>query len=85
MLQLITPPHEVPRLSCRCCNQPLTPLFQKGLLPNRPGYYLVTCWNEGGCTLYGYTLSARDYQTRDLSAYGFIPALDKNASTEPTI
>lgn len=69
---------------CRCCNGTLDAQFQMGLMPNRPGYYLITCWNEGHCILAGYTFSEHNYLNRDLTDYGFIPACDKHASTEPT-
>lgn len=59
---------EPPVTVCRCCGLPLDAQWQPGLLPERPGYFLLTCWNKG-CGMHAYTLSDLNYQLLDLTPY----------------
>ena len=56
-----------PTYTCRHCGQPAEVLWQPPLLPERPGFYYITCWNA--CALKGYTFSSVSYSTIDLSNY----------------
>ena len=53
--------------TCRCCNGQMEASFQPALLPGRPGYWLLTCWNT--CDLNGYTFTNNTYPTVDLEPY----------------
>lgn len=61
-------PPEPPVTVCRCCEQPLDAQWQQGLLPERPGYFLLTCWNKA-CAMHAYTLSDINYDLLDLTPY----------------
>lgn len=58
----------VPECPCRVCGQVMEAKYQKGYPEDRPGHFLLTCW-QPGCAMHGYTLSDRNYATRDLTAY----------------
>ena len=56
-----------PVIFCRCCLAPTDVRFQPGYA-HRVGHHILTC-RTAGCALRGYTLSAPDYATLDLSLY----------------
>lgn len=57
-----------PNLSCRCCGGALEAKYQPLGLPDKPGYWIVTCWNRA-CGLFEVTRSAGSYPTFDLAPY----------------
>lgn len=61
------PPADVP-CTCRACGGSLESKIQLTGIPEKPSYWLVTCWNPA-CPLNGYTRSAVSYPTFDLSLY----------------
>jgi hypothetical protein len=64
----MTPAQTVPAIRCRCCGNTLDAIYQPPICPGYDGHWLITCIDER-CPLWGYTLSARTYGERDLSAY----------------
>ena len=60
-------PAAVPTI-CRCCGGTLDTQSQLTGIPEKPAYWLVTCWNPA-CDLCGYTRSAATYLTFDLTPY----------------
>ena len=61
-------PRPRPVCRCRACGAVMDARFQPGLLPDRPGHYLVTCW-VADCWMRGYTLADTTYGALDLAAY----------------
>jgi len=54
--------------TCRCCGGTLDAKSQETGLPDKPTFWVVTCWNKS-CSLCGYTRSAASYPTFDLTPY----------------
>jgi hypothetical protein len=61
------PTAEVP-CTCRSCGGTLDAKFQATGLPDKPGYWLLTCWNPD-CELKAVTRTALTYATFDLAPY----------------
>jgi len=62
--------HPAPDVPCTCrlCGGTLDAKYQRLGLPDKPGYWVITCWNKS-CDLYGFTRSAASYPTFDLAPY----------------
>jgi len=54
--------------TCRACGGTLDAKYQPLGLPDKHGYWIVTCWNKA-CGLYTVTRSASSYLTFDLAPY----------------
>lgn len=57
-----------PTVYCRCCGEIMDAIHQEAMMPGRPSYWLITCWNKQ-CKMEGQTLSERHYASIDLSKY----------------
>ncbi len=53
---------------CRCCGGHLDAQWQAAYRPEKPGFWLLTCWNKT-CGLYAVTRSDVTYSTFDLQPY----------------
>lgn len=62
-----TAPASVPCV-CRVCGGALEAKEQLTGIPDKPAYWIVTCWNRA-CALGGYTRSVATYATFDLTPY----------------
>ena len=60
-------PANVP-CTCRCCGGVLDAQYQPLGLPDKPGYWLLTCWNRN-CGLHSVTRTALTYATFDIAPY----------------
>ncbi len=67
MTQQPPPPADLPR-TCRCCGGTLEAKQQLTGIPEKPAYWIVTCWNRT-CGLFEVTRSASSYPTFDLALY----------------
>lgn len=61
------PPADLPT-TCRCCGGRLDAKFQASYRPEKPGFWLLTCWNKA-CGIYSVTRSDVTYSTFDLEPY----------------
>lgn len=61
------PPADLPT-TCRCCGGRLDAKFQASYRSEKPGFWLLTCWNKA-CGIYSVTRSDLTYQTFDLAPY----------------
>lgn len=53
---------------CRCCGGALDIQWQSSGLTDKPGYWLMTCWNRA-CGLFAVTRTHLTYATFDVSLY----------------
>jgi len=67
MKQSPPPPVDLP-CTCRVCGGALEAKQQLTGIPEKPAYWIVTCWNRA-CGLYSVTRSASLYPTFDLTPY----------------
>lgn len=66
---------DTPIVPCRCCGETLDAKYQPPIVPGKPGFHYLTCWNKD-CQLSEQTFTDKSYLTVDISPYCEQTALD---------